>query len=261
MLTRKQFKIGLALGGGVVRGMAHVGVLRVLLESQIPIDMVAGTSAGSIVGAIFCAGLTIDEIQEKSSQLSWWRMARPVWPRQGFVSFDPMEKYLVRQIGDLTFDELKIPFAVVATDLKTAEAVEITTGRVAPAVHASCAVPGAVVPVSWNGRLLGDGCLVDTVPVRVLRRMGADFVIGVDIFTPAIRPRLGALGMGFNALEILLQKAGGGTRDADLLINPGLGGKSYLRFSTREKLFLAGAQATSEKVEALRELLAARINA
>jgi len=248
-------KVGLALGGGVVRGMAHIGVLSVLEKAGIPIDMVAGTSAGSIIGAVYCAGVKPDRIYETAKNLQWWQLARLVFPRRAWVSFDPLEKWLVNELGDLQFSDLKIPLTVVATDLDNGKPVEISQGRLAPAVKASCAVPGFVEPVELGGCLLGDGSLADTVPVSALRKMGADFVIGVDIFTSSIRPRWGPLGMAFSAIEILVQRAGGGIDSADCLIAPQLGGYTYTRLSRREELFQLGVDAAVAKLSAIQEAL------
>lgn len=249
-------RVGLALGGGVVRGLAHIGVLEVLLEAGIPIDYVAGTSAGSLVGASFCAGLSIDEIREFALGLRWWHIARPVFPLQGFFTFAPMESLIIRTFGDLNFEDLNIPFAAVATDMETGETVAFREGRLAPAVRASCTVPGLVVPVKMNGRLLADGSLSNTVPVSILRAMGADYVIGVDIFSSSIRRRWGPFGLGFAALEILIQRSGGGIEEADCLIAPNLAGATYIRFSKKEQLMSLGSQAAQEKLGCIRQALA-----
>jgi NTE family protein len=243
-------KIGLALGGGVVRGMAHIGVLAVLEEANISIDFVAGTSAGSLVGALFATGLKATQILDFASKLSWWTIARPVlFSRWGYVSFNQMSRWLVRELGDLQFSDLKYPFTAVATDLYTGRPVELCEGRLAPAVQASCSIPGFVTPVELNGLLLGDGSLCDTVPVDVVRRMGADYVIGVDIFPPLVRPRPSPLRMGINAIEILVHSAGGGIDDADCLIAPKLGGMSYIRLSKQKEFFARGVQAAREKLD------------
>jgi NTE family protein len=249
-------RIGLALGGGVVRGLAHIGVLAVFQEAGIPIDFVAGTSAGSLVGASFCAGLDIEEIWSFAAGMRWWHIARPVLPLQGFVSFEPMEGWIVRELGDITFSDLKIPFTAVATDLNSGEPVILNEGRLAPAVRASCTVPGLVVPLELDGRLLGDGSLSNTVPVSVLRALGADYVIGVDIFSSSIRRRWGPFGLGFAALEILIQRAGGGLSEADCLITPDLAGATYFRFSKKEHLMKQGEKAAREKLDCIRQALA-----
>ncbi len=247
MQVRKK-KVGLALGGGVARGVTHIGVLGELLAAGIPIDYVAGTSAGSLMGATFCAGMSLDRVREVGLRLNWLALARPVWPSTGFFTLAPLAEWLVRILGDLEFGELRTPFAAVATDLETGEPVVLCEGRVAPAVQASCSIPGLIAPVEIGGRLLGDGSLANTVPVNVLREMGADYVIGVDIFAHAIRKRWGPFGLGFNALEILVERAGGGIEDADCLIAPALGGKSYMSFSKREEYLLLGQEAARAKL-------------
>jgi NTE family protein len=249
-------RIGLALGGGVVRGMAHIGVLSVLEQAGIPIDCVAGSSVGSVIGAAYCAGLSPEQLYQFASMVSWWRIARPVWPVRGLVSFQRLERLLMRELGDISFADLRIPFAVVATDLIQAEIVVLHRGKVAPAVRASCSVPGVVVPAELDGRLLCDGNFSDSVPVSVVRQMGASYVIGVDIFTPKIRPNLGPLGYGVAGIEILIQAAGGGIRSADCLISPNLAGKTYLLFSKRDELFELGAQAARSSLAEIRNALA-----
>jgi NTE family protein len=248
MDTRLRPKVGLALGGGVARGIAHVGVLAVLAEQGIPVDFVAGTSAGSIVGAFFAAGLSIEKISNLVKSIGWRRCAGLVWSKEGFVSLAKLEAWLVETLEDVKFEDLIKPYCVTATDMETGMPVRFTQGRLAPAVHASCCVPGFIRPVRMDGRILGDGSLVDTVPVDILRKMGAEYVIGVDVFASAIRPRWGAPGMGFTAIEILVQRAGGGTLSADCLITPRLAGISYINFSNKDKLVALGRAAAEEKI-------------
>jgi len=246
-LPRK--RVGLALGGGAVRGMAHVGVISALVGAGIPIDYVAGTSAGSIIGALFCAGLGMDRLRKLSQETNWWKISRLVLSPRGFLNFDKLTTWLTRQIGDLEFDELLIPFAVVTADIVTGEEIDLLEGRVATAVQASCSIPGLVTPVERDGRLLADGSLVNTVPVTLLRKMGADYVIGVDILTHKVRWRLGPLGYGIAAIEILAERAGGGMALADCLIAPDVAGKTYIRFSKRNELFDLGMGATLLQTE------------
>jgi NTE family protein len=253
MASRK--RVGLALGGGVVRGMAHIGVLAALETAGIQVDVVAGSSVGSIIGAGFCAGLSVEELKALAGQMSWFRLVRLVWPARGFASFAPMERWLIKNYGDTTFDQLKIPFAAVTTDLQTGDSVVLFQGRLAPALCASCSVAGLAVPVEMDGRLLCDGNFTNSVPVSVARDMGADYVIGVDIFQHAIRRRLGALGYGLAGLELLIQRSGGGMHMADCLISPDLSGATYLRFSQREKMYELGWKAAQSQVgKILRDL-------
>lgn len=255
MTAGERKRVGLALGGGVVRGLAHVGVLSVLGRAGVPIDFIAGTSAGSIIGAAYCAGAGIERIKALGEYFRWWRFARLTWPVRGWISFDKLARWLVAEFGDLDFNDLMIPYAVIATDLQSGQAVVFRQGRVAPAVQASCSVPGIVTPVEIDGRLLGDGSLVDTVPVSVLREMGADYVIGVDIFSSSLRSHGGPFGMAITAIEILVRGAGGGIYDADCLISPDLAGKTYTRFSKRDELISLGEKAAHEKLDCIRSAL------
>jgi NTE family protein len=235
--------LGLALSGGVARGPAHLGVLAVLEAARLPVACVAGASAGAIVGAIYCAGDSLAKAQELVGSFNWWRIARPVWPRTGFVSFARLERWLTALIGDLTFADLRRPFAVVATDLETGEPVTLRDGSVARAVHASCAVPGFVEPVNIEGRLLGDGGVSNNLPVDAARALGAGCVVGVDLFRPLLRRRWGPFGFGVFALENYIRRSGGGIGTADYLICPELAGESYFRFHRRKELVEIGARA------------------
>src|ERR1041384_3069164 len=168
--------IGLALSGSAARGMAHVGVLRALLENNIRIDCIAGTSAGSIVGGAFAAGMTIDQIAGFGRTLRWRDIGRVTMSRLGVQSNERLEQYLRAGMPVAKFEELKMPFAAVATELKTGAAVIMRDqGDVPFAIRASCAIPGWYVPVTdENGRQLVDGGLVAVVPVSVTRSLGAD---------------------------------------------------------------------------------------
>jgi NTE family protein len=243
-------RVGLALGGGVARGLAHIGVLSVLERAGIPIDCVSGTSAGSLMGAVYCAGWSLDRIRQEAARIRWHQLASPVWPSRGLVSFDKLERWLVGKLGDITFADLKIPYAAVATDLRTFEPVALREGRLAPAVRASCSFPGLVTPIELNGRLLCDGFVSNSVPVSALRAMGADYVIGVDILAPAVRPRWGALGYAVAGFEIMSQKAGQGYQTANCLISPDLAGVSYLHLDY-DKLTALGERAAEQKLPAI----------
>jgi NTE family protein len=248
--------IGLALGGGAVRGLAHLGVISVLEQAGIPIDVVSGTSVGALVGCLYCAGMDSRKGLEVAQNMRWSQLANLCWPSRGFISFARMERWLVSVIGDLTFSDLHLPFAAATTDLDTGQKVILDSGRLAPAVRASCSIPGIIDPVEMDGRLLGDGVLVDSVPISLARRLGADYVIGVDILAHTVREWWGAFGFGLDALEILARQAGGGVESADFLITPSLAGRTYLRFSHAERLFECGRQAAEERLPALQADLA-----
>lgn len=240
-------KIGLALGGGAVRGFAHVGALVELEKAAIPIDYVAGTSVGSIIGALYVAGVPLPVIRELAPKMTWRYFARPTLSRDGLVSFEKLEKWLIHMIGDIHFADLDTPFAVSTLDLETGEEVIINSGPLARAVRASCSVPGVVTPVWHEGRLLGDGGIVNNVPVSVVRQMGADYVIAIDVFQESGNRRLlGPLNRGLEAIEILVR--GNGWRSADCTVTPQLSGKTYVRFAHGEQLMNLGAAAMLEKI-------------
>ena len=242
-VNSNRMRVGLALGGGVVRGLAHVGVLSVLEEAGISIDFISGTSAGAIVAGCYGAGMSAQQLRQYAWKFTWWRLLRPVWPVRGFVSFSGMTELMRRYLGDLAIEDLKLPCAIATTDIERGEPVYLREGPMALAVQASCSVPGFVAPVQWQGRWLAEGAMTDMIPGAVLRQMGAEYVIGVDIFAPKIRRWLGPVGYLINGLEIALERSGLGVDEVDCTIAPDLGGKTYMRFSRRDELYELGRQA------------------
>ena len=250
-------RIGLALGGGVARGPAHVGVLSVLEREGIPIDSVAGISAGAVVGALYCAGLGLAQMPGILAGFGWRSIARATLARRGVLSFARLEQWLVDQMGDVTFAELRRPFAVVATDLATGRPVVLREGRVAPAVRASCSVPGVVVPIEINGRTLVDGGVSENMPTAAVRALGADYVIGVNLFGSGAPDTHGLRSIGWASLEHLLRNAGAGLEAPDCLISPELAGVSYFSFGRRVQAAALGEGAAEVQLPAIREALAA----
>ena len=177
--THSKPKIGLALGGGFARGMAHIGVLKVFEEEKIPIDFVAGTSIGAAIGAAYCSGVSARELQEIASILKFSDFARWTISRMGLCSNDRLGALLRKMLKVYTFEELRIPLAVSATDFLTGESVVFTSGPLIDPVRASCAYPGVFLPVNVNGRLMVDGLLAHPVPATPLKQMGADRVAAV----------------------------------------------------------------------------------
>ena len=167
-----------------------------------------------------------------------------------------MESLLIRSFGDLDFNQLKLPFMAAATDLVTGDAVYLHEGKVAPAVHASCVIPGLITPLHLDGHMLGDGSLVNTIPVAPLREMGAEYVIGVDLFRHKIRRWMGPLGYGLASLEITFSRAGCGYCTADCLISPQLDGKTYLNFWKAPQLISLGRQAAEALIPTIKSAIA-----
>lgn len=182
----------MALGGGAVRGLAHIGVLEVLQKEGIPISMIAGTSMGALIGAIYARTEDATLMKNRALDLDWKTLASLVditLPRTGLIKGKRVTDFLRTIIGgNIKFADLKIPLACVATDILTYEEVVIRDGSVLEAVRASASIPAVFTLAEWNGRYLVDGGLVNPVPVSVLRKMGADFIIAVNI-SPDVRER------------------------------------------------------------------------
>jgi predicted acylesterase/phospholipase RssA/CRP-like cAMP-binding protein len=173
--------IGLALGSGSVRGAAHVGVMKVLEEEQIPIDLIAGSSVGAFIGALYVGGQPISAFERVLPTVRWRQLLQLTLPPKALVDNRRMVRFLESYIGPVRFEDLRIPFAVTAADATTGEGCILNTGAVSDAICASTAIPGVMKPVSDRGRLLMDGGVVHPVPVQLARCMGADIVIAVDL--------------------------------------------------------------------------------
>ena len=175
--------VGLALGSGSARGWAHIGVIQALTEAGIDIDYIAGTSIGSVVGSVFAAG-NIKALEEVAVRLDWKQIAYlfdVVLPKSGLIDGKKVAGFVRNHLREMNIEELPIPFCAVSTDLNTGDEVIIREGDIIEAVRASISIPGIFTPVRNNGRVLVDGGLVNPVPVSVVREMGADFVIAVDL--------------------------------------------------------------------------------
>jgi len=180
-------RIGLALGSGGARGWAHLGVVEVLRESGIPVKYVAGTSMGSLVGAAFASGTT-DTLRQVALEMDWRHFLHYFiemgLPKAGLIDGARIVKFLKENIGSANIEDLRLPFAAVATDIESGEEIVFRQGSLSDAVRASIAIPGIFTPLAARGHMLVDGGLVNPLPVSVAREMGADFVIAVDVLRP-----------------------------------------------------------------------------
>ncbi len=252
---RKRKKIGLVLSGGSVRGAAHLGVLEVLEREGIRPDCVAGVSAGSAVGAAYCAGLEVDEIKRIAAGLQWKKLGRITRPRLGFLDGRRLEEYVEELIGPLQFEELEIPLATVAVDIMRGELVVLKEGPVAPAVRASCALPGVFTPLERDGQILVDGGVLNNLPVSVVRDMGADYVIAVDLLPPTIwgsKPQ-NLFEMFYLSFYTLLRAAHSEAQEADCLIVPSIGQFNWVDFSQASALIEKGREAAEAKIEQIKQ--------
>lgn len=251
-------KVGLALGAGAARGLAHLGVLEVLDREKIPIDFVAGTSAGAIMGGVYAAGGDVARTQSLACALDWDHLVKLVLPRLGFVRADQLLELIRLLTKGKTFAELQTPFAAVAVDIERGEEVILEEGPVAEAILASASVPGVFEPQRRNGRLLVDGGLLNQVPSDVVRRHGVDVVIAVDVGSEEplipVKNILDVLNQSFEIMqrEIARYKA---SDPADVLIRPELGRLSGYRLEAAPSIIEAGRVAARAALPAIRRAL------
>jgi NTE family protein len=183
-------RIGLVLGGGGARGLAHIGVLKVFEEAAVPVDLVVGTSVGAIIGGLYCAGVPVSSLENLASETGWDKLSNisrlsvvRLFLLQNLLSTEKLGKLLGRLMQNKRFDQLERRFACVSTDIRTGERIIFKEGDLEPAVRASATIPGAFNPVEYRHRYLVDGGVVDNLPTDIAKLMGADFVIAVQVQT------------------------------------------------------------------------------
>jgi NTE family protein len=259
--NKERPRVGLALSGGAARGIAHVGVLRVLEENHIPVDFIAGTSAGALVGGARAAGMSIDEIEKIGRSLRWRDLGRMTLSRLGIQSNARMEEFLRARLPVTRFEDLPVPFAAVATDLHTGSAVILSSeGDLPFAIRASCAIPGWYVPVTdEHGRQLVDGGLVANIPTAAVRSLGAEVVIAVDVNFEGAK----FLGQPQSAIGVLLQSmmvvqrtaSAHQLMDADVVVRPKIGHIRWDEMGRAPELIKAGEEAARATIERIKHLL------
>jgi len=254
-------RVGLALSGGAARGMAHIGVLRALEENAIPIDAIAGASAGALVGGLYAAGLSIAQLEAMARKFRWRHMGRIGFSRLGLQSSAPMETFLRANLPVTRFEDLKIPFAALATDLRNGTAVVLRdTGDIPLAIRASNCLPAFYVPVrDPEGRLLVDGGLVANLPISYTRDLGADIVIAVDVgadgarFMDAPQTALGVLTQVFVAVERVVSQQQAPT--ADVIIIPKVGHIRWDQSRRAEELMKIGHEAALASIDQIKTMI------
>lgn len=250
-------KLGLALGGGAARGLAHIGVLEALTENGFQPHGVAGTSAGSLVGALYAAGRSIAEMKATARKTSWSSLLNPVVPRMGFSDHRRLYAFVQGLLSGARFEDLRLPLAVTATDLVTGREEIFTQGDVALAVTASCAIPGIFNPVIMGDRMLADGGLVDNVPTTPARKLGAEVVVAVDLGggeLPGPRPE-NVCQVLLRSLEIMQSARSHGHFAADMLVQPRVQHLSPIEFDRAEVFWQEGYRAMSKGIRELKSLL------
>ena len=255
-------KLGLALGGGAARGFAHIGVIQVLEEAGLRPDFVAGTSAGSVVAALYASGKTGAQLQQigesmEEAAITDWTL--PVF-NSGILRGDALARYVNQQVGGRSIENMNVPLGIVATDLYSGEMMVFQRGDTGLAVRASSAVPAIFQPVKISGRSYVDGGLVSPVPVRAARSMGAQVVLAIDITSPpdssgsdntitVLLQTASIMGKSINAFEL---------KEADVVVRPDLRAVSSADFSSRKKAIEAGRRAMLELLPQLRAAILAK---
>ena len=245
-ILRRGRSFGLALGGGAARGVAHIGVLKVLEETGLRPQFITGTSAGSIVGALYAGGYSWDEIADVTRALDWSDFVQPVFPRMGMVRADRLEERLTHLLADRTIEELDIPFKAMTVDLECGELFIMDSGPVAHAVRASCSIPGIFEPVEHEGRLLVDGGVLNDVPTDVCREMGADVVLGVDLGADMDRERTpeNIFAVLMASFAIMSRRCRETPPDGNtIIIQPDLAGFNYHNLKRTDEMIQRGEQA------------------
>lgn len=261
---KDHLKVGVALGGGGARGLAHIGVLKAFEQEDIPVNAIAGTSVGALIGGLYAAGITTSQLEHMSQEIGWsslsnysrFSMIRLMVMGQK-LSTDNMELYLRKQIGDMRFDQLKIPFACVATDIQTGEKVVFREGSVAFASRASATIPGMFEPVPFRQRFLVDGGLVSNIPTDLVSLMGADLIVAVDVTADFANAQPKSI------IEILNQAiyiqsermAQDELALAQVVIRPKLGDVTMMDLSRSDECINAGSLAGRRAVPAIKRLI------
>jgi NTE family protein len=252
-------RLGLALGGGAARGFAHIGVIQVLEEAGIRPDLVVGTSAGSLVAALYAHGKTGTELASMALTMDEGAITDWAFPSRGMIRGEALARYVREQTGGQLIEQMKMPLGIVATDLDSGAGVLFRRGDTGTAVRASSSVPAVFQPVKIGDREFVDGGLVSPVPVRFAREMGAEMVIAVDISTPPdgaatdgtmklLLQTFAIMGKSINRFEL---------READVVLRPGLVGVGSADFTARVRAIRAGREKATELLPEIQAKLAA----
>src|SRR6202158_480984 len=249
-------RVGLALAGGFARGIAHIGVLRVLREARIPIDCVAGTSVGALIGASYCAGASLEEMKSIGAGTTFADFGRwtPSW--LGLATNQRMERYFARFTPMKTFEELRIPLAIATTDINAGVTVYYSHGALMPPIRASCAYPGLFLPIQYDGRTLVDGFLTAPVPVEGALLLGADVVIAVYLEAGSLeQPRTFTDVLSRSFTIVQRHSDLGWRKQADVIIEPDVKPFVWDDFSKTPEMIAAGEAATLAALPQIRAAL------
>ncbi len=252
-------RVALVLGGGAARGFAHVGVIRALEKEKIQVDMVVGTSVGSLIGALYASSQNSFELEwtaftlERDDLFDYGLMGAVTG--MGVVKGDKLERFVRAKVPQANIENLKLPFAAVATDLNRGQRVVLDHGPVARAVHASSAIPGVFEPVEYQGKLLVDGGVMENIPISVAREKGADIVIAVDISENVTNFNISNIvDVTLQAVNIMFdQNVKNQVKNADVVISPAVGDVAMLDFTQKKRCMQAGVDATEKAMPQIRQ--------
>ncbi len=253
-------KIGVALGGGAAYGYAHVGVIKVLEREGIDISMIAGSSVGSLIAAIYASVMDAKKLEETALSLDWTDIAMPTIPKEGLVSMERLGDFLKKKIEPRNMEETKIPYYSVATDIITGNEKVFDKGPIEKAVRASTGLPGIFAPTETEDGLFIDGGVTNNLPADVLKARGADFVIAVDITTCThldIRKHRDIFSIVWKGWQVAVEQnmKHKSMADADVIIRPKLENMNPFDLGRKKEIMAAGEKAAEEAMEEIKALM------
>lgn len=255
MKKQTKKKIGLALSGGAVLGIAHLGAIKVLEENEIPIDIIAGTSAGSLVGAFLSAGYSSDQLLEMAQSLTWEKIGKITIPKMGLLNSKALEKFIDEELGRIDIQSLPKQYAAVGVDLAAGEEIIFRQGPVSEAVRASCAIPGVFTPLIKNDKIIVDGGVLNFVPTDVVRQMGAEYVISIKLM-PSInknKPPQNIIQILVNSFMLALGQIAEHAPAGDVTIVPDLTNLNPHDFNQANELYLRGRIAALQAIKKIKQ--------
>ena len=264
-------KIGLVLGGGGARGLAHIGVLKVLEKNNIPIHMISGTSIGAVVGAFYSSEPNAKKLEKEALEMDWDNLFDYTISRSGIIKGKKIEEMLEKRLSDIKFKELKIPLYITAFDVDNSQEVIFSKGDVSKAVRSSISIPGIFIPVENGGKILVDGGVIDPLPIEILKKKKADIIIVVNVDGTKEKPAIEGVAIDSKSKKKLpnvfkiLQKTTFSVSNkicnsqileqgADLVISPNLSKISTLDFSKPKKIIRKGEREASKSIKRIRKI-------
>jgi NTE family protein len=259
-MEANRYKVGVALCGGVAYGVAQIGVLKALEEAGIHVDCIAGTSAGAIIAAAYASGLPVSRIEEIGIKTGWGELFAFRPSRKGLVSSGPIEEYIRKYLKAANFSDLKMPLAVVTTDLCSGEEIIFTDGPLDKAVRASCSIPGVYTPVELEGHQLADGGMAENVPVKALKNLGADVVIAVNLFGhhQVFPPASNVFQILMRVWYFFVQEESSWREQADVIIEPDMRLFDLFDFSAGKEMIAVGEKEAKKHMAKIKQVIQRR---